>query len=208
MASRERGNPEVKRTFERLGGVAEKKQDLYHALRALGQLRGENDAGDHSAGGHPDYTVLLPPFGFYIEAKAGHNNRFDFDQIDEKQRNYLDLYAPISYLWLWMGEGRPTDNDNPRMAWLIPWKDWLDLEQLFAAHSRVSIPYEAASGLDADTYLDAYKLTWVGKGCWDIPPKHPLWFRLTTEAREFAKKCELWSTGYGKAEDERTSSLA
>jgi hypothetical protein len=201
MAARERGNPEIARTFKRYGGVAEKKTDLFHALRALEQKQGKEDTGAHEPGGHPDYTVLLPPFGFYVEAKAGSENYFNLAEIAPKQREWLGRFAQISFLWLWMGDGRPNAKANPRHTWLIPWPHWLKVEDVLRSHGLRGLSYSQphkvehrTKGLSAIQLLAPYELTWAGDRAWDIPKQHPIWNYLLELTETFVPQCELSST--------------
>jgi hypothetical protein len=201
MAARERGNPEIARTFKRYGGVAEKKTDLFNALRALELKQGKEDTGAYEPGGHPDYTVLFPPFGFFVEAKAGRNNNFALAEIAPKQRDWLGQYASISFLWLWMGDGRPNSKADPRRTWLIPWPHWLTIEGVLQAHGLKGLSFaqphkleHREAGLSAVKLLAPYELEWAGDRAWNIPKHHPIWDYLLEQAKSFGPRCERSTT--------------
>lgn len=187
---KERGNPEVARTFKALGGHAEKKTDLWNALHALHLAQGRPDPATVEPGGQPDYIVLLPPFGFFVEVKSADSN-FAFAELSDKQRDWLTAYADIAWLWLFMGT-TISARLLPRRAWLIPWRKWLALESRLAAHGLRGLPYETphrrahrALGLSACDQLSRYALTWNSGGAWDIPERHPLWSQPHRLVRRF-----------------------
>jgi hypothetical protein len=177
---KERGNPEIVRTFKAIGGFAEKKTDLWHAVNALRFARGEIDAIDIEEGGHPDYTVMVPPFGFFVEVKSAATN-LALAEITPRQRDWLDEFAAISYLWLFMGTSINA-RAAPRRAWLIPWPQWRRVEARLAAHGLKGLPCDLphrrdhrALGLSAQQLLKRFALEWQGNGAWTIPPAHPFW---------------------------------
>ena len=187
---KERGNPEIVRTFKAIGGFAEKKTDLWHAVNALRLARGEADPVDIEEGGHPDYTVLVPPFGFFVEVKSAATN-FALADLNPKQREWLDAFAHISYLWLFMGT---TINARtaPRRAWLIPWPQGRRVESRLMAHGLKGLPSDLphrrehrALGLSADQLLRRFALEWQGSGAWSIPPQHPFWKHPQRLVRRF-----------------------
>jgi hypothetical protein len=178
--ARERGNPEVARSFQAVGGFAEKKTDLWNALNALRHERGESGVLDVEPGGHPDYTVLVPPYGFFVEVKWAESN-FALADLAPRQREWLDTYRDISWLWLFMGTAINA-RERPRRAWLVPWRTWLVMEGRLAAAGLKGLPYSTphrrehrAQGLSACELLQRYALEWAGAGIWTIPPAHPFW---------------------------------
>ena len=188
---KERGNPEVARTFKALGGFAEKKTDLWNALHALRLAQGQPDVGPVAPGGQPDYIILLPPFGFFVEVKSAESN-FALAELSDKQRAWLNAYADIAWLWLFMGESRQS-RDLLRQAWLVPWRKWLGVEQRLANHGLRGLPYSTPHRrvhrdlrLSACDLLPRYVLAWNSAGgCWDIPDRHPFWSQPHRLVRRF-----------------------
>jgi hypothetical protein len=187
---KERGNPEIARTFKALGGFADKKTDLWNAIHALRIVRGEADPVDVEPGGQPDYMVLMPPFGFFVEVKSAENN-FSFSELTPKQREWLAEFCDISWLWLFMGTSINA-RVNPRRAWLVPWRKWLGVEARVAPHGLKGLPYDTPHrrehrdlGLSACHLLRRYALTWNGAGLWDIPERHPFWSQPHRLVRRF-----------------------
>ena len=177
---KERGNPEIVRTFKAIGGFAEKKTDLWHAVNALRHARGEANNIDIEEGGHPDYTVLVPPFGFFVEVKSAATN-FALAEISPKQREWLDEFASVSFLWLFMGTAINA-RSTPRRAWLIPWPQWRRVETRLDAYGLKGLPSDTPHrrdhrdlGLSAQQLLRRFALEWQGNGAWGIPPLHPFW---------------------------------
>ena len=193
---KERGNPEIVRTFKAIGGFAEKKTDLWNAVNALRLARGEVDTIEIEEGGHPDYTVLVPPFGFFIEVKSAATN-LSLAEISPRQREWLDEFAAISYLWLFMGTAINA-RTAPRRAWLIPWAQWRRVETRLAAHGLKGLPADLPHrrdhrdlGLSASNLLKRFALTWQGSGAWTIPPEHPFWSqpaRLVTRFKPLKRR--------------------
>ncbi|MCP4538885.1 MAG: hypothetical protein GY832_17255, partial [Chloroflexi bacterium] len=156
--------------------------------------------------GRPDYCVYGSPglsltgSHFWIEAKyadgSGKTN-FNFAKISDEQRNWMAYGPPIDtrntnglydpawalkcHLWLWFGKGI-TSKDCPRQAYLIPWVDWLDIEQKFTdaglqgmAYIRPKMVKHREMGLSAKEQLAQYALEWQGKGVWSFPAGHEIW---------------------------------
>lgn len=187
---KERGNPEIVRTFRAIGGFAEKKTDLWHAVNALRFERGEAEPIDIEEDGHPDYIVLVPPFGFFIEVKSAVAN-FALSEISPRQREWLDEYAAISYLWLFMGTAINA-RSTPRRAWLVPWPQWRRVEDRLAAQGLRGLPCDQPHrrehrelGLSAQTLLKHFALEWQGSGAWTIPAAHPFWSHPQRLVRRF-----------------------
>jgi hypothetical protein len=208
----ERGNPEVKRTFEHIGGRAEKKTDLGNMLRAKHKLEGAPDKGGGEKGGHPDYHWMVPPMGGYVEAKAARRkdgaHNFQFEQIELKQREWLNGWSAISWLWLWYGEVPPTYQRDParRRAYLIHWPMWLHYEKLLTEAGLCGLAFLQAhrlehrqAGLQAVDLLAAHELTWAGDRTWDIPPTHPFWTVPLAQVSLFAPRCLHMLTPSGEA---------
>ncbi len=180
--ARERGNPEVVRTFRAVGGFAEKKTDLWNAIHAWRQAQGVEDNEDVEAGGHPDYIVLVPPFGFFVEVKSALAN-FPLAELTARQREWLGDYVDIVWLWLFMGTSIGA-RERPRRAWLVPWRKWLAVEAQLGASGLKGLPYDQPHqrahrdrGLSACQLLKRYALEWAGDGTWTIPASHVFWRR-------------------------------
>lgn len=187
---KERGNPEIVRTFKAIGGFAEKKTDLWHAVNALRFARGDVGTIEIEEGGHPDYTVLVPPFGFFVEVKSAAAN-LPLAAITPKQRAWLDEFQSISWLWLFMGTAIHA-RTNPRRAWLVPWSQWRRVEARLSAHGLKGLPYALPHrrmhrdlGLSAGQLLKRFALEWQGDGAWTIPPKHPFWTQAPRHVARF-----------------------
>jgi hypothetical protein len=198
----ERGNPEVKRTFEYIGGIAEKKSDLHAALKAMGKLKQSIEPG-----GHPDYQWKVPPFGGWLEAKDAEEDNgvfnFKFAQIKPRQREWLNEWMTISWLWIWYGDVPPDRYKDParRRAYLIQWGSWLHLEHILQEAGLAGLAFlkphaleHREAGLSAVQLLAPYELTWVGNQTWDIPPTHPFWKYPLTLTSLFVPRCEQLST--------------
>ena len=149
-------------------------------VNALRFARGEVEPVEIEEGGHPDYTVLVPPFGFFVEVKSAAAN-LALSEISPKQREWLDEFASVSYLWLFMGT-TINARTSPRRAWLVPWPQWRRVETRLAAHGlkglACDLPHRRDHrdlGLSAQQLLKRFALEWQGSGAWTIPPRHPFW---------------------------------
>lgn len=180
--ARERSNPQPGRTFRRLGLFAEKKTDMYNALRGQRFAKGLPQQAPETIepGGHPDYTWLsLAGPGGFVEVKDGDDN-FNFAEIKPKQRDWLNDWLPISWLWLFMGTGR--NGTDQRAAYLIPWKSWLEIEEEARVWKLSGMAWQKPhqmsireAGLSIDEMCAPHKLKWIGDNCWDIPETHCFW---------------------------------
>lgn len=157
-----------------MGAYAHKHSDIRYAVRALTG----NDIGSGKSG-HPDYTVIVPPFGFFIEVKGADLN-FPLDEISEAQRAWMDEFQMVSYIWLFMGDGRVNGTERPRKAYLVPWYAWIQIERKLFQHGLKGIPYQPHSlehrelGLSAHSLLGRFELQW-DSGKWRIPRRHHFW---------------------------------
>jgi hypothetical protein len=159
------------------------------------------------AGGHPDYVWCVPPFGGYLEAKDADGKdgvfNFKFAQIETKQREWLNSWSTVSWLWIWYGEVPPDRFRDParRRAYLIQWPMWLHLEHILQEAGLAGLAFlmpkaleHREAGLTAVQLLAPYELTWVGNRTWDIPPSHPFWTYPLALVPLFVPRCEQSST--------------
>jgi len=186
MGKGERANPEITATFNAIGGIACKKNDLGNSLRELNYQQHRPAYTGLESGGQPDYTVLLPPLGFYVEGKAGvdHYTRLPFDKFEPDQRAWLSAFPEIAYVWIWLGE-EPPHLPGGREAYLVDWPRWLALEQSIG---RLSLPFEGEQS--ARKLLPEYQLEWAGDDTWRILNTHPFWAQRVDAARFFYQQCE------------------
>lgn len=181
MSSERSHYSEVYRTFTRIGGYARKNTDIMNAVRAL---KGQHVEGGTKSG-HPDYVILLPPYGLFIEVKGAAQN-FNFNEISPEQREWMNTFSTISYVWLFMGDGRVNGRERPRRAYLVPWEMWLGRESYVKGQGLAGLPYSPHQlahrnlGLDCHSILLPFELQWLGtSSCWKIPHYHPLWGHLS-----------------------------
>lgn len=182
----EKGNPEIKRTFERLGAFAKKNPDL-RIWKVDADGYGHTDVPET---GHPDYTVIYPPFAFWVEAKDAERN-FEFSAISKEQREWLTLgpkelrgrynWSKLCFLWLWMGKSL-LDKEYRRRAWLVSWSHWLAIEEKFTTSDMAGMPFMLAQsisnrqkGLCAVTQLGPHELIWGSDRSWIIPKDNEFW---------------------------------
>jgi hypothetical protein len=184
---------EVYRSFSAVGLYAEKRIDI----------RGVTPSG------RPDYCVYGAPgisltgSHFWVEIKYASGNgktNFAFADISQDQRDWMAYGPPIDsrntsglydpnwalkcWLWLFFGKGI-TSKDCPRQAHLIPWVDWLEIEERFTdaglsgmAYIRPKMVVHREMGLSAKEQLAQYALEWQGNGVWKFPAGHQIWNTL------------------------------
>lgn len=179
--------PEVGQTFKSIGGYARKHTDIFNAVKYLAQKSGQSIEVSQSKSGHPDFTVLLPPYGFFVEVKVARSN-LPLSEISDEQRAWLSTFVPSSWIWLGIGRGNPNwaEPREPRRAYLVEWNYWLHMEDVLIQHGLGGVaytPHQVAhrSVLSAGSLLRAYRLQW-SSGRWSIPNGHPLWSHLLTHS--------------------------
>lgn len=134
--------------------------------------------------GRPDLMCTRNGWGVHIEVKDGKPS-FDFDQWEQKQRDWAEEWGFIHHLWFWLclGIDAPTYNPEkylPRQTYLFPYPVMLDIEAKIKPFQN-TLPYRAKHaslelqerGLVAPVLLAPYRLNWKGKGIWELPPGHP-----------------------------------
>lgn len=112
-----------------------------------------------------------------IEAKYGGRSRYPFKKLRKEQKEWLlghtgtglegDGY--LTFLWIGIGE-RIGGKDYPRKTWLIPFYEYLAIEEHFEG-KRKSIPFDMVT-------MESYELEWEGGGIWSIPDDHIFWHEL------------------------------
>lgn len=156
--------------------------------------------------GRPDSIYVSPnKFGCVIEFKMydqpkgkqwDHVSAFGFSNIEPAQRIWMkvwDSYAKAdpytgikkggAYIGLGTRHGRTNSRNNPRMAWVVPWQRWLNMEEHLNGVGQSSLPLVARKGmnkrvqtnhLDALTLLSPWELRWETPNGWRFPDHHPL----------------------------------
>jgi hypothetical protein len=180
----ERGNPQIKRTFDRYCLFAWKPPDR---------------PGFQSPG-RPDYQVtrIASRWGYtcgefiWVEAKDGHDN-FALSQISDEQRTWMtygpralgnehardERYVFMCWLWLWFGD-RVGGKENPRAVFLVPWCKWLDIESTLNHAGLSGLSYITPHKLEhrgkhsAVDLLKEFQLEWAGDNSWSIPETNPI----------------------------------
>jgi hypothetical protein len=172
----ERRNPEIKRTFDSYREIARKSTDAYEIQQMTGKAWNGNLAKPPK--GEPDYVTGFGPRVLYIEAKWG-KTELAFSQYEPEQREWLDAHPATAWTWIWLGPGPAP---RKRDAYLIPWPDFQEVESIFRAAGRLSIPYgqphqikHRELGLTAQKFLGDFALQWMGDGIWRFPERHAIW---------------------------------
>jgi len=118
---------------------------------------------------------------------------FPFSAIPDNQRRWLSNYQDdadhspgwypyeVAYLALGMRHGTAGAKKTPRQLWLVPWPQWLQVEDKLRV-CQESLPLSVIKGLrkeiqedDLTAYglLKRWSLEWEN-GCWHLPAYHPL----------------------------------
>ena len=113
---------------------------------------------------------------------------FRFSRIEDKQRAWLSNwqedrkpFSPGAFLALGTIHGRTNSKTNPRKLWLVPWPEWLQVEERLRP-IQASLPLGVRKGLkkqiqnqnlDALTLLARWELRWTNTE-WYVPPGHSL----------------------------------
>lgn len=178
----EKSNPEISRTFKAYGGEVRKSTDWHfvgpRVCPHCGKMSRPAGGTATPAAGDADYYVVLQGRGFFIEAKYD-PQRLSFDAFDANQRAWLDRHGDDSWVWIWLGAGRPNQKDDPRRAWLLRWQVWKIYEGVLQNWGLKGLPYKAhqiehqKKGLSAPDLLELFELTWAGDSHWEIPSRHP-----------------------------------
>jgi len=160
----------------------------------------------HPPSGRPDILCLNPAGGrsIVVEVKTFPEPQmsggweqasctFPFSAISDNQRRWLFNYQDdadwrplgypheVAYLALGMRHGQAGAKKTPRQLWLVPWPNWLQIEDKLRAYQE-SLPLTAIKGLrkeiqedDLTAYglLKRWSLEWEN-GCWHLPAYHPL----------------------------------
>jgi hypothetical protein len=177
----ERNNPEITRTFRAYGGEVRKSTDFHFMAPRFcphcGKMSRPAGGASTPAAGDADYYVVLKGRGLFIEAKWD-DQRISFDAFSPDQRRWLNTHWSDSWIWIWLGASRPNQQENPCLAWLLPWVDWLRVEQQLQNEGLKGLPYQAHKlehrMLSAPVRLKKWELSWAGNSAWAIPFYHPL----------------------------------
>lgn len=140
--------------------------------------------------GRPDIMVLNPwGRSFVIEVKAIRGGSFSFAQIEPQQRQWLTNWLNSEGLG-YVGIGTMT---QPRRAWLIDWKSWLEIEQLVTGIQN-SLPVVAGKGYNLELQEKGWDFEHLCKpwelkritGGWELPAGHSLRRLYETRLAQFA----------------------
>jgi len=166
----------------------------------------------HYPSGRPDLICPRPGHGegIVVECKMmihkaktpWRNCTFPFSRIEPRQRLWLNNYTADggkAFLALATPHGRAGTYQNPRLAWLVPWKDWLSTEAKLRAIKHLSLALIDRQGLHnrvklqerelfAYTTLAPWGLTWQAKKGWTVRPSHPLWVWPQRDLAKFSAK--------------------
>jgi hypothetical protein len=183
--------PEIVHTFEAYGGDALKRQDAFWAaLKGKPAAEKPEKLNTPKRKGLADYKIDLGPYAFHIEAKfADEDNRLGFDRISPEQRKFLSDHISNSLLWVWFGRCHPRD------AFLVPWKDWLEVEQNFKNAGLLGMAWQIPHLLEHRAYFHAkealklYRLAWRKEiHGWLIPVCHPFWTMPLSNSTQWPPK--------------------
>jgi hypothetical protein len=123
----------------------------------------------------PDFMIVWQGRAYLVECKqanaAWHFTDAKGSGMREIQRRELDRWEAEHnpcFLFLTLGAGRAP---VARSAWLIPWKDWKDLEIVLTQKRQSSLSREGKRNPGALDLLRPWELAW-SKGGWSIPEGH------------------------------------
>lgn len=128
----------------------------------------------------PDFEIVSHGRKTLVEVKQSSKDGYwNFSNeeagIRDIQRNELDRYEKKhgipTWLFVVLGTGRAPKG---RSAWLIPWKDYKQIEKELLAKGQRSIARDTKRNIGG---LEAYEgyMVWWKKGGWTIPDLHPFW---------------------------------
>lgn len=118
----------------------------------------------------PDFLIALDYR--FVEAKgAGDSWHFDGD-FRPNQREFMDKNEKYSWIFVEIGEGNAPEG---KKAFLVPWKDWKEIEQKLLDRDMKSVVFQSTArsrvlSVD-DVFHIGYVLKWE-KGTWTIPQDH------------------------------------
>jgi hypothetical protein len=132
--------------------------------------------------GRPDIFILNPKGPTRVcEVKVLLPSRtsFNFDEISDKQREWLDRWEEEGVGFIGFGVIRPHGKrDFLDHLYLIPWRTWKQVEELVKPYQG-SIPYEAGKGYRTELQENKYDIVHLfeeyelqrDNGAWQLP-KH------------------------------------
>jgi len=136
------------------------------------------------AADRPDVVAMsstLPDVVVEIKATDEEDSSFPFRSITTGQRKWLTVWVlsgNTAYLALGTRRGR-VGSKNGRRLWLVPWPEWIEVENRVRQH-QISLPiYQhkcrtnamKEEGIYADAILDGWELEWAGGAIkWRLPP--------------------------------------
>ncbi len=168
-------------------------------------------SANHPQGGEPD--IICMDIDVAIEVKMfddptgeWESANFPFRHLRADQRAYLEMFqrdGHHSYLALGTRHGTAGSKTRPRLLWLIPYREWIDIETRVKKY-RKSLPLDYRPrlerpvrdrGLVATHLLHDYELVW-DDGCWHLPPHSPF-YEFTTvkepdQERDLYQMREIW----------------
>lgn len=175
--------PEVEHTIAGYGGYWKKTTDMHFVKN--GKVAQHTDVGAIKKApkrGDVDFAAIFPVTGLgaIIEVKYKRHN-FAFAEIREEQRDVLNKFGKLSWLWLFMGD-RIAGKDFPRCAWLIPWAEWLKVEARFVNEGLQGMAYVLPKEkrhrdlcLSARDQLLEWELHYAAAGSWAVRFHHPFY---------------------------------
>jgi len=188
---------------------AQTTSELTNLLRRLGlwPYKIPDTSANHPQGGEPDIIFMDIPV--IIEVKMfdpptgkWESANFPFRHLRADQRAYLQMFQKDghhSYLALGTRHGTAGSTNRPRLVWLIPYHEWLALEEQVLKY-RASLPLDRRPRLGevgrlslvAADRLYQYELNWAD-GCWHLPTHHPFAeFVSISQERDLHQMREIW----------------
>ena len=88
-----------------------------------------------------DFLIYFGNISAWVECKGapGHTT-MPFVEVTEKQKAFMTSWIDkdvLAFLFLTLGSGHPP---KERFAWLVPWAEYLNAENYYKAHKRLSLP--------------------------------------------------------------------
>lgn len=125
------------------------RRDIYRMMRYRYGLWPDHfpDIPGVKEAGRPDLIVMNPwGSGYYVEVKSMNLKRstsFSFSDIYDSQRRWLSMWESLRPFGSWLGMG--VYGDGPRSMYLIPWPEWLAVEERVSPYQN-SLPWRVGPG--------------------------------------------------------------
>lgn len=155
-----------------------------------------------SPGQHVDYGVDYKSYRTLVEVKQGsgkygawafaHEQQGILDSQRKQLAEWLEKNVSMPYLFFIVGAGRAPKG---RMAYLIPWVDWLPFEKKMLDAGQKSIRLDGGRlPFTAKEHLSKYALDWSDGG-WSLPWGHPFheFLNIGEKVYEFTSKAFTYS---------------